>query len=119
MGDSIGTINVSAAVVNVNGGIGNGNSTIPGTNPTGNKEIWLPESVKRKIRHLCARKNDTGLCKKYEPYILKYKALILKYVPCIFCDKPYVFYACAMTTLKVSNRRHQNRWQHDDFPPSF
>ena len=50
MGDSIGTINVSAAVVNVNGGIGNGNSTIPGTNPTGNKEIWLPESVKRKMQ---------------------------------------------------------------------
>ena len=50
LGDSIGTINVSAAVVNVNGGIGNGNSTIPGTNPTGNKEIWLPESVKRKMQ---------------------------------------------------------------------
>lgn len=43
LGDSIGTINVSAAVVNVNGGIGNGN-------PTGNKEIWLPESVKRKMQ---------------------------------------------------------------------
>ena len=61
LGDSIGTINVSASVVNVNGGIGNGNSTIPGTsgsggnatpttNPTGNKEIWLPESVKRKMQ---------------------------------------------------------------------
>lgn len=50
LGDSIGTINVSAAVVNVNGGIGNGNSTIPGTNPTGNKEIWLPESVRRKMQ---------------------------------------------------------------------
>lgn len=50
LGDSIGTINVSAAVVNVNGGIGNGNSTIRGTNPTGNKEIWLPESVKRKMQ---------------------------------------------------------------------
>lgn len=50
LGDSIGTINVSAAVVNVNGGIGNGNSTILGTNPTGNKEIWLPESVKRKMQ---------------------------------------------------------------------
>lgn len=50
LGDSIGTINVSAAVVNVNGGIGNGNSTIPGTNLTGNKEIWLPESVKRKMQ---------------------------------------------------------------------
>lgn len=61
LGDSIGTINVSAAVVNVNGGIGNGNFTIPGTsgsggnatpttNPTGNKEIWLPESVKRKMQ---------------------------------------------------------------------
>lgn len=50
LGDSIGTINVSAAVVNVNGGIGNGNSTIPGTNPTRNKEIWLPESVKRKMQ---------------------------------------------------------------------
>lgn len=50
LGDSIGTINVSAAVVNVNGGIGNGNSTISGTNPTGNKEIWLPESVKRKMQ---------------------------------------------------------------------
>lgn len=50
LGDSIGTINVSAAVVNVNGGIGNGNSTIPGTNPTDNKEIWLPESVKRKMQ---------------------------------------------------------------------
>ena len=50
LGDSIGTINVSAAVVNVNGGIGNGNSAIPGTNPTGNKEIWLPESVKRKMQ---------------------------------------------------------------------
>ena len=43
LGDSIGTINVSAAVVNVNGGIGNGN-------PTGNTEIWLPESVKRKMQ---------------------------------------------------------------------
>ena len=43
LGDSIGTINVSAAVVNVNGGIGNGN-------PTGNKEIWFPESVKRKMQ---------------------------------------------------------------------
>lgn len=59
LGDSIGTINVSAAVVNVNGGIGNsGSPTIPGTgkniptgnNPTGNKEIWLPESVKRKMQ---------------------------------------------------------------------
>ena len=50
LGDSIGTINVSAAVVNVTGGIGNRNSTIPGTNPTGNKEIWLPESVKRKMQ---------------------------------------------------------------------
>ena len=50
LGDSIGTLTVSAAVVNVNGGIGNGNSTIPGTNPTGNKEIWLPESVKRKMQ---------------------------------------------------------------------
>ena len=46
LGDSIGTINVSAAVVNVNGGIGNsGSPTIPGTSnsPTGNsKEIWVP-----------------------------------------------------------------------------
>lgn len=59
LGDSIGTINVSAAVVNVNGGVGNsGIPTIPSTgkntptsgNPTGNKEIWLPESVKRKMQ---------------------------------------------------------------------
>ena len=59
LGDSIGTINVSAAVVNVNGGVGNsGTPTIPSTgkntptsgNPTGNKEIWLPESVKRKMQ---------------------------------------------------------------------
>ena len=59
LGDPIGTINVSAAVVNVNGGIENtGSPTIPGTgkntptgnNPTGNKEIWLPESVKRKMQ---------------------------------------------------------------------
>lgn len=50
LGSSIGLMNVSASVVNVNGGIGNGNSTIPGTNPTGNKEIWLPESVKRKMQ---------------------------------------------------------------------
>lgn len=56
LGDSIGTINVSAAVVNVNGGIGNsGSPTIPGTgnSPTGsgnNKEIWLPESVKRRMQ---------------------------------------------------------------------
>ena len=48
LGDSIGTINVSAAVVNVNGGIGNsGSLTIPGTSnsPTGSgnsKEIWVP-----------------------------------------------------------------------------
>lgn len=48
LGDSIGTINVSAAVVNVNGGIGNsGSPTIPGTSnsPTGSgnsKEIWVP-----------------------------------------------------------------------------
>ena len=59
LGDSIGTINVSAAVVNVNGGVGNsGTPTIPSTgkntptsgNPRGNKEIWLPESVKRKMQ---------------------------------------------------------------------
>lgn len=59
LGDSIGTINVSAAVVNVNGGVGNsGTPTIPSTgkntptsgNPTGNKEIWLPESAKRKMQ---------------------------------------------------------------------
>ena len=59
LGDSIGTINVSAAVVNVNGGVGNsGTPTIPSTgkntptsgNPTGNKEIWLPESVKQKMQ---------------------------------------------------------------------
>lgn len=56
LGDSIGTINVSAAVVNVNGGIGNsGSPTIPGTgnSPTGsgnNKEIWLPESAKRRMQ---------------------------------------------------------------------
>ena len=50
---------MSAAVVNVNGGVGNsGTPTIPSTgkntptsgNPTGNKEIWLPESVKRKMQ---------------------------------------------------------------------
>ena len=46
---------------------------------------YIKESVKRKIRLLCARKNDTGLCKKYEPYILKYMARN-------FCDKPHVFY---------------------------
>ena len=34
---------------------------------------------------------------KYKPYILKYKALILKQVPCIFCYKAYVF-------LRVKNR---------------
>ena len=45
---------------------------------------YIKESVKRKIRLLCARKNDTGLCKKYEPYILKYMARILKYMPYIF-----------------------------------
>lgn len=61
LGESVGLMNVSASVVNVNGGIGSGNSTIPGTsgsggnttpttNPTGNKEIWLPESVKRKMQ---------------------------------------------------------------------
>lgn len=57
LGDAIGTINVSAAVVNVNGGVGNsGSPTIPGTgkntpttNPTGNKEIWLPDSAKRNM----------------------------------------------------------------------
>lgn len=60
LGESVGLMNVSASVVNVNGGIGNGSPTIPGTsgnggnttpttNPTGNKEIWLPESVKRKM----------------------------------------------------------------------
>ena len=61
LGESVGLMNVSASVVNVNGGIGNGSPTIPGTsggggnatpttNPTGNKEIWLPESVKRKMQ---------------------------------------------------------------------
>ena len=45
---------------------------------------YIKESVKRKIRLLCARKNDTGLCKKYEPYILKYMARILKYMPYVF-----------------------------------
>lgn len=55
---ALGTVNVSAAVVNVNGGVGNsGTPTIPSTgkntptsgNPTGNKEIWLPEGVKRNM----------------------------------------------------------------------
>lgn len=62
---SLGTVNVSAAVVNVNGATtGNipGNPTTPTTsgpktgpkggpktNPTGDKEIWLPDSVKRKM----------------------------------------------------------------------
>lgn len=61
LGESVGLMNVSASVVNVNGGIGNGSPTIPGTsgsggnttpttNPTGNKEIWLPESAKRKMQ---------------------------------------------------------------------
>ena len=28
--------------------------------------------------------------KKYKPYILKHKALILKYVPCIFEENKYL-----------------------------
>ena len=30
-------------------------------------------------------KTHMACCEKYKPYILKYKALILKYVPYIFC----------------------------------
>ena len=53
---------------------------------------YIKESVKRKIRLLCARKNDTGLCKKYEPYILKYMARNLKYMPYIFCLSTLLFF---------------------------
>ena len=41
--------------------------------------------------------SDIWKGEKYKPYILKYKALILKQVPCIFCYKAYVF-------LRVKNR---------------
>ena len=40
-----------------------------------------------------------GNNKKYEPYILKYKAHILKYVPCIFCR-----FKCQKNN-KLKNRR--------------
>ena len=34
----------------------------------------------------CAHeKKHKACCKKYKPYISKYKALVLKQVPCIFC----------------------------------
>ncbi len=32
-------------------------------------------------------------CEKYKPYILKYKALILKYVPYIFCGKQILIFS--------------------------
>lgn len=56
LGGMVGTMNVSAATVNVNGGLGNTNNLQTGktksgknTNDPGNdKEIWLPESAKKK-----------------------------------------------------------------------
>ena len=37
-------------------------------------------------------KTHMACCKKYKPYILKYKALILKQVPCIFCLSITLFF---------------------------
>ena len=37
-------------------------------------------------------KTHKASCKKYKPYILKYKALISKYVPCIFCEKRHLIF---------------------------
>ena len=44
------------------------------------------------IRHLF--KKHKACCKKYKPYILKNKALILKYVPCIFEDYILLKFRC-------------------------
>ena len=38
-------------------------------------------------------KTHKASCKKYKPYILKYKALISKYVPCIFCEKRHLIFS--------------------------
>ena len=37
-------------------------------------------------------KTQKASCKKYKPYILKYKALISKYVPCIFREKRHLIF---------------------------
>ena len=37
-------------------------------------------------------KTHKASCKKYKPYILKYKVLISKYVPCIFREKRHLIF---------------------------
>ena len=37
-------------------------------------------------------KTHKASCKKYKPYILNYKALISKYVPCIFREKRHLIF---------------------------
>ena len=37
-------------------------------------------------------KTHKASCKKYKPYILKYKALISKYVPCFFREKRHLIF---------------------------
>ena len=37
-------------------------------------------------------KTHKASCKKYKPHILKYKALISKYVPCIFREKGHLIF---------------------------
>ena len=39
---------------------------------------------------------------------MKYKALILKYVPCVFCEMPYVFLQCGEKSGKSPGFRLEN-----------
>ena len=48
------------------------------------------------------RKNTWLIAKKYKPYILKYKALISKYMPCIFCLFKSLIHSNLQKFLKFS-----------------
>ena len=54
-------------------------------------------------------KSDIVFRKKYKAYILKQVPCILKYMACIFCDKPCVFSTDAEAPFYMSRNRGEKR----------